>query len=253
MKANVLIIEDVKELNDLMAMYLTKEGMTVSQADSAERALELLANFTPNLVILDLNLPVMDGFEFLSKFRKTYETPVIIVSARDADEDIITGLGYGADEFVTKPFSPKVLTKSFPVPAGTTDIMLSLPAPARRMPFATSLIVPSPPYTMKCVSGRLMQVMYANRSASPTESVICRSSFFAGPSSSSAGEWPQPDTGLKICILFIDNLSFLETYIIHYYRRKINFFLLILKIYPYFLDKTVKMGYNMSVYPAHVL
>ena len=52
----------------------------------------------------------MDGFEFLHQFRKTNNTPVIIVSARDADEDIITGLGYGADEFVTKPFSPRVLT-----------------------------------------------------------------------------------------------------------------------------------------------
>ena len=59
----------------------------------------------------DLNLPGMSGLEFLKNFRSNYKAtiPVIIVSARDADEDIITGLGYGADEFVTKPFSPKVL------------------------------------------------------------------------------------------------------------------------------------------------
>ncbi|MCR4791101.1 MAG: response regulator transcription factor [Treponemataceae bacterium] len=110
MNANVLIIEDVKELNDLVAMYLQKEGMIVEQALTAEIAMEKLNSFSPDLIILDLNLPGMDGFEFLSKFRKTNTTPVIIVSARDADEDIITGLGYGADEFVTKPFSPRVLT-----------------------------------------------------------------------------------------------------------------------------------------------
>jgi len=65
--------------------------------------------FEPDIVILDINLPGMDGFEFLHEFRKSGGCPVLIVSARDADEDIITGLGYGADEFVTKPFSPRVL------------------------------------------------------------------------------------------------------------------------------------------------
>lgn len=110
MKADVLIIEDVKEMSDLVALYLGKEGLTVHKSESAEEALVLLEKISPNIVILDLNLPGMDGFEFLHHFRKNNNIPVIIVSARDADEDIITGLGYGADEFVTKPFSPRVLT-----------------------------------------------------------------------------------------------------------------------------------------------
>lgn len=110
MNVKVLIIEDVKEMSDLVAMYLGKEGMTVFQVESGEQAFELLKEVSPDILILDLNLPGMDGFEFLHQFRKTNNTPVIIVSARDADEDIITGLGYGADEFVTKPFSPRVLT-----------------------------------------------------------------------------------------------------------------------------------------------
>lgn len=110
MNAEVLIIEDVKEMSDLVAMYLGKEGMTVQCVESAEEAFSILEKFSPDIVILDLNLPGMDGYEFLNQFRKTNKVPVIIVSARDADEDIISGLGYGADEFVTKPFSPKVLT-----------------------------------------------------------------------------------------------------------------------------------------------
>lgn len=111
MSTKILIIEDVPEMSELVSMYLTKEGMAVSKASSAEEALGILKSFTPDLVILDLNLPGMSGFDFLKEFRGEYNNtiPVIISSARDGDEDIIEGLGLGADEFVTKPFSPRVL------------------------------------------------------------------------------------------------------------------------------------------------
>jgi len=111
MSTKILVIEDVPEMSELVSMYLTKEGMEVSKALNAEDALKILKTMTPDLVILDLNLPGMSGFEFLKLFRGQYNTtiPVIISSARDGDEDIIEGLGLGADEFVTKPFSPRVL------------------------------------------------------------------------------------------------------------------------------------------------
>jgi two-component system response regulator RegX3 len=109
MKAKILIVEDVTELSELVALYLEKEGMETLRCESAEDALSHLSAFAPDLVILDLNLPGMDGFEFLQRFRKTHSIPVLIMSARDADEDIISGLTGGADEFVTKPFSPRVL------------------------------------------------------------------------------------------------------------------------------------------------
>jgi two-component system response regulator RegX3 len=109
MKAKILIVEDVAEMGELISLYLEREGMETKRFETAEAALEALDSFAPDLVILDLNLPGMDGFEFLQRFRKAWNVPVLIVSARDADEDIITGLGTGADEFVTKPFSPRVL------------------------------------------------------------------------------------------------------------------------------------------------
>ncbi len=109
MRATILVVEDVKELSDLVCMYLGKEGMETRAVESAEDALSALERMTPDLIVLDINLPGMDGFEFLARYRKTGTAPVLIVSARDADEDIIAGLGYGADEFVTKPFSPRVL------------------------------------------------------------------------------------------------------------------------------------------------
>ena len=112
MKPEILVIEDVKEMSELICMYLNNADFNTTSFDSAEQALEYLENKNkPSLILLDLNLPGMSGLEFLKKFRSEINTsiPVIIVSARDSDEDIINGLGYGADDFVTKPFSPKIL------------------------------------------------------------------------------------------------------------------------------------------------
>jgi two-component system response regulator RegX3 len=109
MQGKILIIEDVKELADLITLYLNREGFEIRAVKSAEDGLVLLEEWKPELIILDINLPGMDGFEFLQKIRPGNSAPVLIVSARDSDEDLIRGLCGGADEFVTKPFSPKVL------------------------------------------------------------------------------------------------------------------------------------------------
>lgn len=111
MNSKILVIEDGPEMADLLTLYLKNAGMSVESVPSAEEALSSLEKSIPDLIILDLNLPGMSGFEFLERFKKNFKTatPVIIVSARDADDDIINGLNTGADEFITKPFSPKVL------------------------------------------------------------------------------------------------------------------------------------------------
>jgi len=109
MQGKVLVIEDVKELADLVLLYLSKEGFEVRTAESGEEGFNVINDWQPELVILDINLPGMDGFEFLQKYRRDNNTPVLIVSARADEEDQISGLGIGADEYITKPFSPKVL------------------------------------------------------------------------------------------------------------------------------------------------
>lgn len=114
MQGKILVIEDVKELADLVTLYLSKDGFEVRAVESGEDGFSVIErgnplSWQPELVILDVNLPGMDGFEFLQKFRRNFDTPVLIVSARDSDEDQISGLGIGADEYITKPFSPKVL------------------------------------------------------------------------------------------------------------------------------------------------
>jgi DNA-binding response OmpR family regulator len=105
----VLIVEDVPEMSELMRTYIELEGLSVSEAGSAEEAEEVLPGIDCDLIVLDLNLPGMDGFEFLQRLRKSSTVPVMIVSARDEDEDVVAALGIGADEYLTKPFSPRTL------------------------------------------------------------------------------------------------------------------------------------------------
>jgi DNA-binding response OmpR family regulator len=90
-------------------MYLSKDGMNSVISESGEGGLAEFKNNKYDLIVLDINLPGIDGFQFLTELRKISDIPVIIVSSRKADEDLVLGLGIGADEFVVKPFSPKVL------------------------------------------------------------------------------------------------------------------------------------------------
>lgn len=109
MRGKILIVEDTAELAELYSLYLSKEGFECVIAADAETGLPLVKENEWNLVILDINLPGMDGFEFLEQLRKFSSLPVMILSAREADEDVIHGLGVGADDFVTKPCPPRVL------------------------------------------------------------------------------------------------------------------------------------------------
>jgi two-component system response regulator RegX3 len=107
--AAVLVVEDDREIAELIQTYLAREGLEVSLAGSAEEAVLACSLRPPDMLILDLGLPGADGLEFLRYFRSRSTAPVVIVSARESDEDKVVGLGLGADDFVSKPFSPKVL------------------------------------------------------------------------------------------------------------------------------------------------
>ena len=109
MQAKVLIIEDELEIAELISLYLKKDGIDAVVSDTGEEGLEHFYRDNFDLVVLDLNLPGIDGFEFLQQVRKSSNIPVVIVSSRDSDEDMVLGLGIGADDFVPKPFSPKIL------------------------------------------------------------------------------------------------------------------------------------------------
>lgn len=105
-KKKILVVEDEYSINDGLTFALRKEGYEVRSAFNGKEALELVETFKPDLVLLDLMLPDMDGFTICSKIREHYKFPIIMLTARNEDMDKITGLTLGADDYVTKPFNP---------------------------------------------------------------------------------------------------------------------------------------------------
>lgn len=109
MSGQILVVEDDSSLSSLIGDYLTLSGFGHRIASDGKTGLELALDGGSDLVVLDLMLPEMDGFEVLSRIRSKSEIPVLILSARREDIDKIRGLGLGADDYVTKPFSPSEL------------------------------------------------------------------------------------------------------------------------------------------------
>jgi DNA-binding response OmpR family regulator len=106
---SILVVDDERNIVDLLRLYLEKEGFAVIAAGDGEQALVLHQRHDPDLVILDLMLPRRDGFEVCREIRKRGDTPVIMLTARAEDVDAIVGLELGADDYVTKPFNPRAL------------------------------------------------------------------------------------------------------------------------------------------------
>ena len=111
-KGNILIVEDDEDILELVKYNLTKEGYKISFEVSGEGALSFLSSKTPDLILLDIMLPEIDGLEICRTIKsdsKLKAIPIIMVTARGEESDIVSGLEMGADDYITKPFSPKVL------------------------------------------------------------------------------------------------------------------------------------------------
>lgn len=107
---NVLIVDDEKEIADLVEIYLVSDGYTVFKASNARDGLAIINDEDIHLVLLDVMMPGMDGIEMCRKIREFSNIPIIMLTAKSGDLDKIMGLGTGADDYVTKPFSPLELT-----------------------------------------------------------------------------------------------------------------------------------------------
>lgn len=103
----VVVVEDDPSIADLLDLYLRQAGYRVLQASSGERGLELVQHHAPAIVVLDIGLPGIDGLEVCRRIRATSAVPVLFLTARDGELDRIVGLELGADDYVTKPFSPR--------------------------------------------------------------------------------------------------------------------------------------------------
>lgn len=105
-QTNILVVDDDREIGDLVEIYLKNEGFGVYKAEDGQQALEILKREPVSLVVLDIMMPNMDGIAFCKAAREISDIPIIMLSAKSQDIDKITGLMTGADDYVTKPFNP---------------------------------------------------------------------------------------------------------------------------------------------------
>jgi len=129
MTRRVLLVDDDPHIRQLLAFAFDKAGFAVAEAGDGEAALAEVARVVPDLVVLDINMPRMDGLEVCRRLRSQGEVPVLFLSSRDDEFDRVLGIELGADDYVTKPFSPRevvaranaILRRSAPKPAAGAD------------------------------------------------------------------------------------------------------------------------------------
>ena len=137
MASRVLIVEDERDIRDLVLFHLEREGFQVSSASSGEEALRQVRHASPDLVLLDLMLPAMGGLEVCRKLRQdpaTVALPIVMLTAKGDEVDRVLGLELGADDYIVKPFSPKellarvraVLRRAKPAPGAAAITMGAL-------------------------------------------------------------------------------------------------------------------------------
>ena len=150
MSANILVVDDQRDLLELLEMALSQEGYIVRTAASGTEALAMIAAEKPDLVLLDIILGDISGIKITTKLKHEAETshiPIILLTAKDSETDIIVGLSVGADDYITKPFSTKVLLarmdavlrRTYPETPGVKEILQAGSVrvfPSRRQAFA---------------------------------------------------------------------------------------------------------------------
>lgn len=110
MPLTLLVVDDQSSVRQLLQEYLTEQGFRVVTAVDGQNALYAARHEQPDLILLDIMMPKMDGYQFLTQYRKERQTPVIIITAREEETDAVLGLDLGADDYVVKPFRMRELT-----------------------------------------------------------------------------------------------------------------------------------------------
>ena len=134
MAISVLIVEDDKNIAELLQMYLEKEGYAVTIANDGGQGLTQFRSTQPDLVLLDVMMPVMDGWTLCKTIRSESQTPIIMLTAKSETDDKVTGLKSGADDYITKPFEMKEVLARIEAVLRRSDRTATEPA-ARRLTF----------------------------------------------------------------------------------------------------------------------
>ncbi len=110
MTHTIMVVDDQSSVRQLIQEYLTEQGFKVLTATDGQNALYTARHEQPDLILLDIMMPKMDGYQFLQQYRKERQTPIIIITAREEETDAVLGLDLGADDYVIKPFRMRELT-----------------------------------------------------------------------------------------------------------------------------------------------
>ncbi|MDD2189753.1 MAG: winged helix-turn-helix domain-containing protein [Eubacteriales bacterium] len=122
----VLIIEDEKSISDIIKFNLTKEGFDVETSYDGQEGLTKALSIKPDLILLDVMLPLMDGFQVCKKIRETSSIPILMLTAKEEEVDKVLGLELGADDYITKPFGMRELIARIKANIRRTDLMTNL-------------------------------------------------------------------------------------------------------------------------------
>ena len=111
MKSKILVVDDEEHIRELIRFYLDKEGFSVAEAETGQKALEILENEYIDLAIVDIMMPVMDGFQLVEEMKEFKDIPVIMLTAKSQSADKLRGFSLGIDDYVTKPFNMNILLR----------------------------------------------------------------------------------------------------------------------------------------------
>lgn len=156
----VLVVDDDPNICELVQMYFEKDGFEVSVCETGEEAMERFPHYQPHIIILDLMLPGMDGYEICREIRKVSDVPILMLTARGETLDKIVGLELGADDYVSKPFEPKELIARAKAVLRRTDphsgshLNLATPADPDQV-VHTDLVIDKASYTVQFLDRRI--------------------------------------------------------------------------------------------------
>lgn len=194
MAARVLVIDDEPTVREVVAGYLRRDGHEVSEAGDGDTALQLLVSVQPDLVILDMMLPGVNGLDILRTIRAAGDLPVIMLTARADESDRVAGLELGADDYVVKPFSPRELAARV---NGVLRRAVAKPAPSNNLVEFDGLIIDNLAREVR-VGGELVEMtpkefeVLAHLAGSPRQ-VFSRADLLRDVWQSSP-EWQDPAT-----------------------------------------------------------
>lgn len=149
MNKKILVVDDEKPISDIIKFNLVKEGFNVEVAYDGDEALKLVYQYQPDLILLDVMLPKLDGFQVCRKVRESFSIPIIMLTAKEEEVDKVLGLELGADDYITKPFGMRELIARVKANLRRMDLNVEAPADTNNVITSSNLVIDLDRYEVK--------------------------------------------------------------------------------------------------------